>query len=67
MSHKRWIKETPLTYSPNISMSDISSKLDIYDGYTNLIPTTKNGQVKKRGIDKTGFQVQPDLKSHWLS
>jgi hypothetical protein len=32
-----------------------------------MIPTIKNGQIKKRGIDKTGLQIQPGLGSHWLS
>ena len=32
-----------------------------------LIPTTKNGQFKKRVIDKTGFQNLAGLKSRWLN
>jgi len=35
--------------------------------YTVLIPTIKNGQIKKRGIGKTGLQIQPDFKSDWMS
>ena len=29
-----------------------------------MIPTIKDGQIKKRVIDKTGFQIQLGLKSH---
>jgi hypothetical protein len=32
-----------------------------------MISTIKNGQFKKRGIDKTGFQIQRGLESHWLN
>ena len=32
-----------------------------------VIPTTKNGQFKKRVIDKTGVQNLADLKSRWLN
>jgi hypothetical protein len=35
--------------------------------FTDIVPTIKNGQFKKRVIDKTGLQIEPDLKSHWLN
>jgi hypothetical protein len=34
---------------------------------TKLIPTIKNGQIKKRVINKNGFQNLAGLKSRWLN
>jgi hypothetical protein len=47
----------------------ITESDDVFDKSVEmkLIPTIKNGQIKKRGIDKTGLQIQPGLGSHWLS
>ena len=57
--HSRWFKLSVETFDMLHYVGMAIYKVGV------LIPTIKNGQIKKRGIDKTGFQIALGLKSHW--